>query len=340
MSQVRTAPSPEVALVAVNWNGRDDCEAMLESVRAQTYALSELLVVDNGSEDGSKEWFLRQPDVRLIANGRNRGFAVAVNQGLRATGAPLVLLCNLDVVLDREFVALAAARIQMSEDIGGVGGRLRRPHPGPGPGLLDTTGHVLHRSGWVGNRDQGAVDDARHRQPEEVFGLSAAACLYRRRMLQDVALGGEVFCEDLFAYMEDVDLDWRARWRGWRAWYEPRATASHRRGGSGLHATARIERHVVANRITVWARNAPSGWLRGKGLAGALLLFGMRVGRALPRHPTAALGFVDGLRRLPTSLSERQAIMAARKVPAEELARWAQPTPWRRLVLGPRRWLQ
>ncbi|MGH7759190.1 MAG: glycosyltransferase family 2 protein, partial [Candidatus Dormibacteria bacterium] len=78
MSQVRTAPSPEVALVAVNWNGRDDCEAMLESVRAQTHALSELLVVDNGSEDGSKEWFLRQPDVRLIANGRNRGFAVAV----------------------------------------------------------------------------------------------------------------------------------------------------------------------------------------------------------------------------------------------------------------------
>lgn len=324
---------PTVAVVAVNWNGRRDCEAMLGSLRAQELRPAEIVLVDNGSRDGSREWFQEQPGVRVITNPTNLGFAAAVNQGLGATDSTYVLLCNLDVELDPGFIAAAVARAESAPDIGSVGGRLRS---GRGDqSLLDSTGHLLFRSGWVSNRDQGARDDGRHRLAEEVFGVSAAAALYRRRMLDDVALAGEVLCEDFFAYLEDVDLDWRARWRGWRAWYEPAAGARHRRGGTGLDTTAAIERHVVANRISVWVRNAPDSWLRDGHLASAASLFALRVGRAALRHPAAAAGAADAIRRLPQSRRERRVIMGRRTVEPNDVGRWAAPTPWRRL-LAPR----
>jgi GT2 family glycosyltransferase len=319
-----------VAVVAVNWNGRQDCEGMLNSIRGQSLAPREVVVVDNGSRDGSREWFQAQDDVRVIANPDNRGFSVAVNQGLRDTSGRYVLLCNLDVELDPHFVAAAVARAESDSEIGSVGGRLRQP----GGGRLDSTGHLLYRSGWVTNRDQGTLDDGRHLRPEEVFGVSAAAALYRRQMLEDVALNGEVLCEDFFAYLEDVDLDWRARWRGWRAWYEPAATAVHRRGGTGLHATGAIERHVVANRISIWVRNAPPEWLGGGHLASATSLFALRTARALLRHPAAAAGAADAIRRLPETRRERRQIMTGRKVDSAAIARWAGPSPWRRILRG------
>ncbi|HVB13394.1 MAG TPA: glycosyltransferase family 2 protein [Candidatus Dormibacteraeota bacterium] len=323
---------PTVAVVAVNWNGRQDCEEMLRSIRSQHLVPTETVVVDNGSRDGSKEWFQAQADVQVIANSGNLGFAAAVNQGLRLTSSTYVLLCNLDVTLDPEFLAAAVARAETSPDIGSVGGRLR----GASVDLprLDSTGHLLFRSGWVTNRDQGAPDDDRRQRTGEVFGVSAAAALYRRQMLDDVALDGEVLCEDFFAYLEDVDLDWRARWRGWQAWYEPAATAAHRRGGTGLHATSAIERHVVANRISVWVRNAPPDWLGGGNLASAGTLFALRTGRAALRHPAAAAGAADALRRLPQSRRERRLILGRRKVDPGELSRWALPTPWRRMLRG------
>lgn len=335
MSERWDSGPPAVAVVAVNWNGRRDCEAMLGSLRAQELRPAEIVVVDNGSGDGSREWFQAQPEVRVISNSRNLGFAAAVNQGLRATDSPYVLLCNLDVELDPGFIGAVVARAETAPDIGSVGGRLRS---GRGDqSRLDSTGHLLFRSGWVQNRDQGAPDDGRHRLAEEVFGVSAAAALYRRRMLDDVALAGEVLCQDFFAYLEDVDLDWRARWRGWRAWYEPVAGASHRRGGSGLHATAAIERHVVSNRVSVWVRNAPDSWLRDGHLASAGSLFALRIARAAVRHPSAVAGAADAVRRLPQSRRERRAIMARRKAEPADLTRWAAPTPWRLLMASPGR---
>ncbi|MGA7362166.1 MAG: glycosyltransferase family 2 protein [Candidatus Dormiibacterota bacterium] len=329
MSSSVASGSSGVAVVAVNWNGRQDCVAMLSSLRSQSLAPSEMVVVDNDSKDGSREWFQAQPEVQVLVNSSNRGFAAAVNQGLRATSAALVLLCNLDVELDPGFLAAAVARADTAADIGSVGGRLRSARDGLA--RLDSTGHVLYRNGWVANRDQGAPDDGRRSEADEVFGVSAAAALYRREMLDDVAIDGEVLCEDFFAYLEDVDLDWRAHWRGWRSWYEPSATASHRRGGTGLHSTAGIERHVVANRISVWVRNAPPHWTRDGHLASAGTLFALRVGRAALRHPTAVQGAVDALRRLPQSRRERRMIMERRTVEPESVARWAEPSPWRRM---------
>src|SRR5690606_29109153 len=89
--------------------------------------------------------------------------------------------------------------------------------------VLDTTGHVAFRTRLFRNRGEGQPDDGAYDRPDEVFGVSGALALYRLAALDDVALDGQVYDEDLFAYWEDVDLDWRLQLRGWQAWYEPGA---------------------------------------------------------------------------------------------------------------------
>jgi GT2 family glycosyltransferase len=327
---VSGSDASQVAAVVVNWNGRGDCEAGLGAVISQSLVPAEVVVVDNGSSDGSCAWFERQPGVRVLRNPQNLGFARAVNQGLAASTCPLVLLCNLDCVLDPGYLAAAVLRLESDPKIGSVGGRLRQ---GPNPSSpLDTAGHLLHRSGWVANRGRGESGAGRYLVAEEVFGVSAAAALYRRQMLDDIAIGGEVFCEAFFAYLEDVDLDWRARWRGWRCYYEPAATASHRRGGTGLSKSALIERHVVANRISLLARNAPPSWLRGRRGASAAGFIALRFGLALGRHPTAVLGIVDAGRRRDQDSAARAHILGTRLVDDATIDRWALPTPWRSLL--------
>ena len=317
---------PQVAAVMISWNGGADLVAALGSLRQQTLPPAEVLVVDNGSVDGSAEWLAGQPGVRLVRNPRNLGFAVAANQGIAATTSALVLLLNQDVVLDPTFLEMAARRITAHPGAGSVAPRLRRG------GGLDSTGHQLHSSLWVSNRGQGEPDDGRYAQAEEVFGVSAAAVLYRREMLEDVALDGEVFCARFFAYLEDVDLDFRARWRGWSCWYEPGATASHLRGGSGLHRTAAIERHVLANRFLLLERVAPPSWRRGRGQLRPRALLLLRCGLAASRHPTALLGFVDAARQLGDARRDWRRIWRDRRVGGGEILRWAAPTPWRRLL--------
>ncbi len=321
---------PAVSAVLLNWNGLADVPAAVEALRRQTEAPAELVVVDNGSTDGSCEWLQRQPDVNLIRNQSNLGFAVAANQAIGQSQHPLVFLCNSDCFPDPGYLAACVSRLLSSEEIGSVTGRLRRAEGGK----LDSTGPALHRSGWVSNRGQGLADAAENfPQAAEVFGVSAAAAMYRRSMLEDVALEGEIFPGRLFAYLEDVDLDWRARWRGWRAWYEPGATATHRRGGTGLHRSAAIERRVVANHILVWLRNAPPSWRRGSGRAEAVAFDLLRAGLALRRHPGSWLGgWADAFRLAGWARRCHREIMAGRRVDDLALERWALPTPWVELV--------
>jgi GT2 family glycosyltransferase len=317
---------PQVAAVVVSWNGGSDLVAALDSLGRQSLPPAEVVVVDNGSVDGSAEWVAGLPGVRLVRNPRNLGFAVAANQGIAATSSELVLLLNQDVVLDPEFLEMAAHRMTIRPEAGTVASRLRRG------AVLDSTGHLLHSSLWVSNRGQGEPDDGRYAEAEEVFGASAAAVLYRRAMLQDVALEGEVFCARYFAYLEDVDLDFRARWRGWSCWYEPQASGSHLRGGSGLHRTAAIERHVLTNRFLLLERVAPPSWRRGVGQLRPRALLLLRCGLAVRRHPAAVLGVMDAARQLGAARREWRLIWDARRVEEGEILRWAAPTPWRRLL--------
>ncbi len=321
-----------VSVVLANWNGAAHAGACLAALTAQTHRPIELLVVDNGSEDGSGAWWAAQPGVRCLRARVNRGFAWATNQGIAASRGEFVCLCNVDAELDPDFLTRAVARLRARPLAGSVAGRLRRPSASGTAAVLDAAGHGLTRCGWAYNRGSGEPDDARWDAAVEVFGVSAAAAVYRRSMLQDVAEDDGVLASSFFAYQEDVDLDWRARWRGWEAWYEPLATAVHHRGGSEGWRSAAIERHVLANRILLVVRNADGATVRRRDWPAIAAFTWMRWGRAVGRRPAqlGAVGLV--LRHLPAALRARRAIRDRRVVAAAELDRWLEPTPWRRWV--------
>ena len=199
-----------VAAAIINYNGVDLLKECLDSLLAQRHPVSELVVIDNRSTDQSvalvREAF---PAVRLIALTRNTGYAAAANVAIRETRSPYLLLLNPDVVLTPTFIGELVGFAEKEPEAGSLTGKLLRfPHQAGGR-VIDSTGHVAFRSRWVVNRGEGEEDRGQYDEPAEVFGVSGAAPLYRRDMLEDIRIDGEVFAESFFLYLEDVDVDWR-----------------------------------------------------------------------------------------------------------------------------------
>lgn len=292
--------------------------------------------MDNDSRDGSRAILESYADrgVRTVWNDTNRGFAGGANAGIDACQTPYVLVSNFDVRPARDYVARALEAFEADDRIGAVQGKLVRFAQAPGGGdVIDTTGHVAFVTRLFRNRGEGEVDRGQWDQPGEVFGVSGALALYKREMLDDVALrvGRErpqPFDEDLFAFFEDVDLDWRCQLRGWKVWYQPTAVARHERGGAGVRRTAKVERLNFVNRWFVITHSDD-----GRALLRALPAFGvassLKAVELLVTVPSAFFGAMWDLRRLPLAWRARGEVLSRATVaPGEVVERWFQPFDW------------
>ncbi|MGI8608627.1 MAG: glycosyltransferase family 2 protein [Candidatus Dormibacteria bacterium] len=314
---------PTVSAVVVTWNSMPLVEVAVECLRRQTQPPFELIVVDNGSVDGTRDWLRRQPDVLLLENPANRGFAAANNQGIARASGQILLLVNADIELEPGYVEECLAHFS-NPAVGSVTGKLLRVRP---PDIIDSTGHDVYAVGWAQNRGE-ELPATGFETADEVFGVCAAAGLYRRAALQAVALGGQVFDETYGSYVEDVDLDWRLRWSGWQAWYEPAGRGRHHRHGSGGPSSARVMRDILKNRLLTVVKNYDRAWLPryAPGVLGFTLVKTADFAR---RHPSAALGLVDFVRLLPDALGKRRQVAAMRRRPAADMRRWLLPFPVR-----------
>jgi GT2 family glycosyltransferase len=317
-----------VSAAILNWNGGDLVVECLRSVLGQTHVPEQRIVVDNASTDDSLDRLRTvDPDLVVIANRRNAGFARAANQAVAAAEGDWLLLLNLDVQLEPEYVARLLEAGERSPRVGSVTGKLLRPRNGSGEVVVDSTGHVLFRNGWAANRGEGRPDQPQWERPSEVFGVTGAAPLYRRQMLQEVSHDcARPFDERFFAYIEDVDLDWRMRWLGWSAWYEP-VVAWHHRSATGARRSPFILRHILKNRLLLAANNDlwPDGLRRLPDVAAFTLVTAVQFGSESPR---ALLGLADFVRLLPGSLRRRRFLAGHRRVVAPEIRRWMQPFPY------------
>lgn len=304
------------SIVIPNLNGRRFLGPCLDAVAAQTDADFEAIVVDNGSDDGSVA-FVRErfPHVRVVALGRNHGFAGAMNAGIAASEGELVAFLNNDAepqpawldelrrCLERHpRTAAATAKLLSSE----------------AQGRLDGAGDGLTPSFLPFVRGHGQADDGRYDEEIEVFGASGTASLWRGDVLRD--LGG--FDERFFAYYEDVDLSFRARLLGHECWYAPRAVAAHRRGGTAGEDLRFTLYHPARNRWFFLLRNAPAGLLLRHpiGLLAGEAFWWMRAVRS--RSPrTLVRAYADVLRHLRPLLQERRELQRSRAVTARELDR-------------------
>ena len=335
--------SMRVTACVICWNSADQLPGVLDSLAAQTHPDLEVLVVDNASADDSVAVVGARGDVTLIRNGANLGFAAAANVGLshaRRAGSDAFMTINPDVCLEPGYIAEAVAALAAHPRRAAVQGRLWRFDPLEGPRhdlatserVIDTTGHMAFRTRLFRNRGEGEPDADRWEEAGEVFGVSGAVALYLVAALDDVAIDGQAFDEALFAFWEDVDLDWRLRLRGWHAWYAPAAHGWHERGGAGPRRSAVVERLNYANRFhVVLANDDWTSLLRAS--PGIVVTTGLKTAELIVTVPSAFVRSLADVQRIPRTLARRRLVLASTTVDAAEVAvTWFAPFDYARWV--------
>ena len=225
----------------------------LRSLQRQTGLTREpeVIVVDNGSADGSVEMLRSQfPRVRLIGNHENRGFCAATNQGMGAAAGEFISLLNNDAVAEPGWLA---ELVKVFDGQPAVGMAASKVMQFADRQRIDKAGHLLWPDGQNRGRGTGARDTGQFDRVEEVLWPDGCAAMYRRAML--VAIGG--FDEDFFAYGDDAELGLRARVAGWRCVYNPRAVVFHHRAATlGLASFERVKL-IERNRVLLAVKLFP-----------------------------------------------------------------------------------
>ena len=303
--------SPRVAVVIPNWNTREFLAPCLRSLRQQTFRDFETLVVDSASTDGSVEYIEQNfPEVRTVALPENRGFSGAVNAGIEASTAELVVLLNNDTEQDPGWLESLVRAAERRPEAGLFASKLvdfgdRR--------LLDGAGDALRRSGLPYRLGHGERDRGQFGREEFVFGACAAAALYRRSVFEEIGL----FDEDFFAYCEDGDVSFRAQLAGHRCLYVPGAVVYHVGSVStGGKRSTTATRLGTRNGLLLLVKNLPRSLVPGYlpsivlGQLSRLLVVSLSPG-GLRAHLE---GLAEARRMLPKMLKKRQRIQGRKKI--------------------------
>ena len=304
------AHGPDISVVIVSWNGRQYLEPCLRALERQTGVRAEVVLVDNGSTDGTAA-FVRSvfPEVRIVRLEENLGFAGGNNAGAREARGEYLAFLNNDTEADATWLSALRGAIDLESGFSLVTSRIVYMHD---PDVIDSAGDGLFRAGAAFKWRHGQHVETADR-PREVFGVCGAACLMPKAVFEE--LGG--FDADFFASHEDVDLSYRARLRGYRCRYVPSAVVRH-------HGSATLG--TISN-FAVFHGQRNLEWVYFKNTPTPLLL------RTLPSHMLydvvaaahfARLGrlgsFVKAkgaaLRGLPKVIAKRRRIQDSRRVDA------------------------
>ena len=321
-----------VSVLITTYNSGKFLSNCLDSVFRQTYQPLEVVIVDNASDDNTRTILQKMEGIRIIYNARNLGFAAAQNQAARAAAGQWLLSLNPDVILSPNFISQLVAKGELDANVGTVCGKLLRWDPNreqPLTNIIDSTGIYFRPD--LRHLDRGAdqPDSGQYERDEYVVGATGAAALYRRAMLDDIAVEGEYFDEQSFAYREDADLAWRAQLRGWQCVYTPQAIAWHVRRVTPERRKQlphEINWHSIKNRFLMRAKNIagplyarcflPTSFRDAQVIAYCLL-----ADRKLASALTAVWKLRGDLRR------KRRIIQSQRRVSDRQLHRWFRRSP-------------
>jgi GT2 family glycosyltransferase len=244
-----------VTVIIPTWNGRELLTAALRSLREQRFRDFEVLVVDNGSTDGTAAHVRAQhPEAEVLELAENHGFAGAVNAGIGRAGGEYVALLNNDMELDPAWLDELVAALDGEPGAGSAACKLRMLHE---PGVLDGAGDVVTWYGATWRRGHGEPDSGQYDELGTVASPCAGAALYRRRALEEVGLFDEAF----FAYLEDADWGLRAQLAGWPCRWVPSAVAYHV-GGATSRRMGDLETELIArNTLALVLKSFPAGRL-------------------------------------------------------------------------------
>lgn len=250
---------PEVSIVIVGYNSLAFLQTCIPTIYRQSFIDFEVILVDNNSQDETVK-FVRNyyPQIKLIENKTNVGFAKANNQAIKVSTGTYILTLNPDVELEDNFLHKLVNFFENSEANRRFGmlcsKMLRKDRK-----TIDSTGLILTRLRRFFDRGSGQIDNGKFNKPAEVFGCCAAAALYKRDMLEDIRVAEEYFDEDFFLFVDDVDLAWRSQNRGWNAYYVPDAICYHQRYSCGYDRQL-TQYYSLRNRYFMIIKNEQRIW--------------------------------------------------------------------------------
>jgi GT2 family glycosyltransferase len=323
-----TVPDGKVCAAIVTYNSARYIRRCLQALLAQKGVALEVIVVDNASTDDTRNILKEfRGRIRVLLNSSNVGFAEGQNVAIRAGQSKWVLTLNPDVLLEPGFIANLVSAANADSRAGAVCGRLLSIGPGfeqLSQPLIDSTGIFFTPAMRHFDRGWHEPDGPCFQNMEYVFGASAAAALFRRRMIDDIAIDGNFFDPDFFVYREDADVAWRALLLGWRCIYTPYAVAHHVRTVTPVNrrsAPAVINMHSVKNRFLMRIKNLTFGVYRRHWLAMTGRDLVVVLG-SLVWEPTSLAAFWRLMKCLPRALRGRRQIMSRRRVSDEAINRW------------------
>ncbi|MGD0282335.1 MAG: glycosyltransferase family 2 protein [Dissulfurispiraceae bacterium] len=247
--------SPAITVIIVNLNGERYLRDCLGSLASQTFGDFEVIVVDNGSTDGSLDLICNGfPWVRIICLACNTGFAKGNNTGFAASSSRYMVTMNNDTIADSGWLNALFEAAESDPLVGMVASKIYLGREGK---ELDSAGMLIYPDGMSRQRGRGETDSGQFDSIGEVLFPSACAALYRSEMLKAIGY----FDEDFFSYCEDADLGLRARLAGWKAVFAPRAIVRHLYSQTGGQYSAFKAYHIERNRFWVLIKDLPLSFI-------------------------------------------------------------------------------
>ena len=239
----------KTTIIIPNYNGLSFMEPCFEALEKQTTKDFKILVVDNGSTDGSVEW-LKEREIPSIFLPENTGFSGAVNVGIRAADTPYVILLNNDTKVAPHYVEALERAMDRSEKIFSVSSKMIQMYH---PDLMDDAGDMYSVLGWAFQRGVGRPEKL-YKKSCRVFTACAGAAIYRREVFETIGY----FDEMHFAYLEDIDVGYRAKLYGYDNVFCPEAVVYHVGSGtSGSKYNSFKVKLAARNNVYLNYKNMP-----------------------------------------------------------------------------------
>ena len=247
-----TKSDPLASVVIPNWNGKRFLEECLDSLKEQSFRDFEIILVDNGSSDGSADWLEGRYGhwVKVLRSKKNLGFAGGCNAGIHLARGKYIVLLNNDTVVEPGWIEELIKPIEADSTVGMCASKVLSYDR---PEVLEATGELLFRDGLNRARGHLEVDRGQYDSDVEIFFPPGCGALYRKTLLDEVGL----FDEDFFAYGEDTDIGLRGRLAGWTCIYAPRAVVYHKGSGSTSRYSSFKAFYVERNRVWIALKYFP-----------------------------------------------------------------------------------
>lgn len=322
---------PEMSVIVVNWNGKHFLEVCLSALRQQTFRDFEIILVDNGSNDGSVEYVQTHfPEVNLVALGENTGFTGANIAGYAQAKGELTVLLNNDTEAHPLWLEEIHKAALMHPEAGSFACKMLYFDE---RGRIENCGFDLGIAGTVVDLGRDELDGAEWNTSRKIFGGCGGAVAYRLRMLKDIGFLDPSF----FIFFEDVDLSFRAQLRGYECIFVPQAIVYHRyrattkKGPSVFCSQRNIELVYLKNMpLGLIFRSLPQRLLYE--LGSALYFTKSGSGKAFLR------GKVDVIRHLPSIRQKRKEIQSSKTVSSAQVRRILRtsvfPIKWKKFRAG------